>query len=157
MRKKVAILFDGPNYHRSLVEQGFRLDLDAFEKYCQEKLGDVVVKRYYASGGEVLDPKFVTVLISKEYEVVVTPQVDSQIIVDATNMIAKREANVIVLVSADGSYFPLIKYAYENGAKVVIAHDQSFRGFAMLLKEAIKRGMAEYMNIRELQRTEVQQ
>ena len=153
MRKKgTAILFDGPNFHHSLVRMGFRLDFEALERYCHENYGDVLIRRYYASGGNILPPEFVAFLISKGYEVVVTPQVDTQITVDAVDMISRGEVSTIVLVSSDGSYFPLVKYAHESGVRMVIAHDQDFQGFAMLLKGAIRLGLADYINIREFQK-----
>jgi len=83
---------------------------------------------------------------------VVTPNVDTQITVDAVDMIARRAVDAIVIVSSDGGYFPLVKYAYENGARIAIAHDKEFHGFAMLLRGAVNRGLADYINIKDFQR-----
>jgi len=150
--RKVAILFDGPNFHHSFVRMGFRLDFEAFEQYCREKYGEIAVKRYYTSGSNIIPPEFVTFLTSIGYEVVVTPNVDTQITVDAVDMIARRAVDAIVIVSSDGGYFPLVEYAYENGARIAIAHDKEFQGFAMLLRGAVKRGLADYINIKDFQR-----
>jgi len=55
-----------------------------------------------------------------------TKDCDSEIFADITRFILEQKIDVIVLVSGDGDYFPLLKLAKEKNIKVVvIGHEEN--------------------------------
>ena len=110
---RVGLYVDGPNVLRS----EFDVDLDELRDLAAEE-GAVAVSRVYLD--EHASPELVQACEGRGFEVLVTSgDVDVKLAVDATSAVVDGAIDVLVVVSRDMDYKPLLETAGRRGVRTV--------------------------------------
>ena len=110
---RVGLYVDGPNVLRS----EFDTDLDELMALAGEE-GSVAVSRVYLD--EHATPELIQACESRGFEVVVTSgDVDVKLAVDATAAVTDEAIDVLVVVSRDMDFKPLLETAGRAGVRTV--------------------------------------
>jgi len=112
-RGRVALFVDGPNVFRS----EFDVDLDDLRAVAAER-GQLAVTRLYLD--EHATPELIQAAEARGFEVVTTSgDVDVKLAVDATAAIVREEAEVLVIVSRDTDFKPVLEVAAREGVRTI--------------------------------------
>lgn len=131
----VAVFVDGPN----VIRKEFDLDLDALREQVSEfgniKIGKVFLNQYASE-------KLIEAIVSQGFEAALglggekdkESDVDVYMAVNAMDAVFNDSIDVIVLVTRDADFLPVIQKAKENGKETVIMGMSP--GFSTALKNA---------------------
>ena len=131
----VAVFVDGPN----VIRKEFDLDLDALREQVSEygtiKVGKVFLNQYASE-------KLIEAIVSQGFEAALglggekdkESDVDVYMAVNAMEAVFNDSIDVIVLVTRDADFLPVIQKAKENGKETVIMGMSP--GFSTALKNA---------------------
>jgi uncharacterized protein (TIGR00288 family) len=110
---RVGLYVDGPN----VLRNEFDTDLDEVRAVAGEE-GAVAVARVYLD--EHASPELVQACEGRGFEVVVTSgDVDTKLAVDAAAAVADEAIDVLVVVSRDMDFKPLLETANRRGVRTV--------------------------------------
>lgn len=131
----VAVFVDGPN----VIRKEFDLDLDALREDIQEfgniKVGKVFLNQYASQ-------KLIEAIVSQGFEAALglggekekESDVDVYMAVNAMEAVHNDNIDVIVLVTRDADFLPVIQKAKEHGKETVIIGMEP--GFSTALQNA---------------------
>lgn len=117
----VAVFVDGPN----VIRKEFELDLDALREDIQDfgriKVGKVFLNQYASQ-------KLIEAIVSQGFEAALglggekkkESDVDVYMAVNAMEAVHNENIDVIVLVTRDADFLPVIQKAKEHGKETVI-------------------------------------
>ncbi|MEF8777124.1 MAG: NYN domain-containing protein [Haloarculaceae archaeon] len=110
---RVGLYVDGPNVLRS----EFDTDLDDLSDIAAEE-GSVAVSRVYLD--EHATPQLIQACEARGFEVIVTSgDVDVRLAVDATAAVADGAIDVLVVVSRDMDFKPVLEAAGREGVRTI--------------------------------------
>ena len=111
--ERVGLFVDGPNAFR----EEFDVDLDDVRAVGEDE-GRVALARLYVD--EHAPPNLVRAAEERGFEVVTTSgDVDVRLAVDATAAAVEETIDVLVVVSRDGDFKPVLERAAERGTRTV--------------------------------------
>lgn len=135
-KKSVAVFVDGPN----ILRKEFTIDLKKLKKKC-EKYGRIVTGKVFMN--QFASEKLIEAVASQGFETKISlggeTQEQGRSDVDVAMAVAAMEAvhkkiDVIVIVTRDADFLPLVQKAKENGSEVVVMGIEP--GFSKALKNA---------------------
>ena len=110
---QVGLFVDGPNVFRD----EFDVDLDELRELATEE-GDLSVTRLYLN--EHATPALIQAAEARGYSVITTSgDVDVRLAVDATAAVVDATVDVLVIVSRDTDFKPVLERAAERGIRTV--------------------------------------
>lgn len=131
----VAVFVDGPN----VIRQEFELDLDKLREQIRDfgniKMGKVFLNQYASE-------KLIEAIVSQGFEATLglggekdrESDVDVYMAVNAMDAVYNENIDVIVLVTRDADFLPVIQKAKEKGKETVIIGMEP--GFSTALQNA---------------------
>ena len=131
----VAVFVDGPN----VIRKQFDLDLDALREEIEEfgniKVGKVFLNQYASE-------KLIEAIVSQGFEAALglggekdkESDVDVYMAVNAMDAVYNDDIDVIVIVTRDADFLPVIQKAKENGKETVVIGMEP--GFSTALQNA---------------------
>ena len=131
----VAVYVDGPN----VIRKQFDLDLDALREDINEfgeiKIGKVFLNQYASE-------KLIEAIVSQGFEAALglggekdkESDVDVYMAVNAMDAVYNENIDVIVIVTRDADFLPVIQKAKENGKETVVVGMEP--GFSTALQNA---------------------
>jgi uncharacterized protein (TIGR00288 family) len=131
----VAVYVDGPN----VIRKQFDLDLDSLREDISEfgeiKIGKVFLNQYASE-------KLIEAIVSQGFEAALglggekdkESDVDVYMAVNAMDAVYNENIDVIVLVTRDADFLPVIQKAKENGKETVVVGMEP--GFSTALQNA---------------------
>ncbi len=110
---QVGLFVDGPNVFRD----EFDVDLDELRELATEE-GELSVTRLYLN--EHATPALIQAAEARGYRVITTSgDVDVRLAVDATAAVVAETVDVLVIVSRDTDFKPVLERAAERGVRTV--------------------------------------
>lgn len=133
--ENVAIFVDGPN----VVRKEFDLDLDELREKTEE-LGNIKVAKVFLN--QYASDKLIEAIISQGFEAELglggekakESDVDVYMAVSAMESVANDDIDVVVLVTRDTDFLPVIQKAKEHGKETVVIGMEP--GFSTALRNA---------------------
>lgn len=134
-KNNIAVFMDGPN----IIRKEFDIDLDDFRERLEEKgtisIGKVFLNQYASE-------KLIEAVVSQGFEPVLgvgeveeeSSDVDVYLATSAMDAIFNDDIDIIVLVTRDADFIPVVQKAKEKGKKVIVAGMEP--GFSSALKNA---------------------
>jgi len=117
---KVAVFIDGPN----MLRKEFSLNLHKLRKRIS-KYGDIVIAKVFVN--QFAPEKLIEAIINEGFEARIVlaskeegNDVDVALAVEAMEAILTKNIDILVLVTRDADFLPLIQKAKEYGKKVII-------------------------------------
>ncbi len=134
----VAVYVDGPN----VVRKEFDLDLDGLRETVEE-LGNIKVGKVFLN--QYASDKLIEAIVSQGFEASLglggekakESDVDVYMAVNAMEAVFNDDIDIVVLVSRDTDFLPVIQKAKEHGKETVIMGMEP--GFSTALKNAADR------------------
>lgn len=131
----VAVYIDGPN----VIRKEFDLDLDVLRERISE-LGNIKVGKVFLN--QYASEKLIEAIVSQGFEAALglggekdkESDVDVYMAVNAMEAVFNESIDVIVLVTRDTDFLPVIQKAKEHGKETVIIGMEP--GFSTALKNA---------------------
>lgn len=131
----VAVYVDGPN----VVRKEFDLDLDNLRETVEE-FGNIKVGKVYLN--QYASPKLIEAIVSQGFEAAQglggekakESDVDVYMATSAMESVFNDDIDVVVLVTRDTDFLPVIQKAKEHGKETVIVGMEP--GFSTALKNA---------------------
>lgn len=131
----IAVFIDGPN----IIRQEFDLDLDHLRERIGE-LGDIKVGKVFLN--QYASEKLIEAIVSQGFEAALglggekdkESDVDVYMAVNAMEAVFNDSIDIIVLVTRDTDFLPVIQKAKEHGKETVIIGMEP--GFSTALKNA---------------------
>ncbi|MFB6204599.1 MAG: TIGR00288 family NYN domain-containing protein [Candidatus Nanohaloarchaea archaeon] len=132
---RVAVYVDGPN----VVRKEFDLDLDELREEIEE-LGSIKVAKVFLN--QYASDKLIEAIVSQGFEAALglggekdkESDVDVYMAVNAMEAVFDDHIDILVLVTRDTDFLPVIQKAKENGKETVIIGMEP--GFSTALKNA---------------------
>ena len=110
---RVALVVDGPN----VLRDEFDVDLDDL-RIAAERYGTLAATRLYLD--EHATPGLIQASEARGFEVVITSgDVDVRLAIDSTTLIVEDTIDVLVVVSRDTDFKPLVELAAHRGLETV--------------------------------------
>ncbi|MFT4921284.1 MAG: hypothetical protein ACI8XM_000481 [Haloarculaceae archaeon] len=130
--RRVGLYVDGPN----VLRDEFDVDLDEVRALASEE-GSVAMARLYLD--EHATPELIKAAEARGFEVVTTSgDVDVRLAVDATAAVTGELLDVLVVVSRDADFKPVLERAAGQGVKTVAVAPGSY-GRSDALRNAAQR------------------
>lgn len=134
-RPNVAVYVDGPN----VIRQEFDLDLDRLREQIDE-LGNIKVGKVFLN--QYASEKLIEAIVSQGFEASLglggekdkESDVDVYMAVNAMESVFSDSIDIVVLVTRDTDFLPVIQKAKEHGKETVIIGMEP--GFSTALKNA---------------------
>lgn len=131
----VAVYVDGPN----VVRKEFDLDLDALRERIEE-LGEIKIGKVFLN--QYASPKLIEAIVSQGFEAeqglggekAKESDVDVYMASSAMEGVFNEDIDIIVLVTRDSDFLPVIQKAKEHGKKTVAIGMEP--GFSTALRNA---------------------
>ncbi|MFB6191548.1 MAG: TIGR00288 family NYN domain-containing protein [Candidatus Nanohaloarchaea archaeon] len=132
---RVAVFVDGPN----VIRKEFDLDLDLLREKTEE-LGDLKVGKVFLN--QYASEKLIEAIVSQGFEAKLglggekdrDSDVDVYMAVNAMEAVFNDNIDIIVLVTRDADFLPVIQKAKEHGKETVIIGMEP--GFSTALRNA---------------------
>ncbi|MFB6214081.1 MAG: TIGR00288 family NYN domain-containing protein [Candidatus Nanohaloarchaea archaeon] len=132
---RVAVFVDGPN----VIRKEFDLDLDLLREKTEE-LGDLKVGKVFLN--QYASEKLIEAIVSQGFEAKLglggekdkDSDVDVYMAVNAIEAVFNDNIDIIVLVTRDADFLPVIQKAKEHGKETVIIGMEP--GFSTALRNA---------------------
>jgi uncharacterized protein (TIGR00288 family) len=132
---RVAVFVDGPN----VVRKEFDLDLDELREKAEE-FGDIKVGKVFLN--QYASDKLIEAIVSQGFEAALglggekakESDVDVYMAVNAMESVFNDDIDIVVLVTRDTDFLPVIQKAKEKGKETVIIGMDP--GFSTALKNA---------------------
>ncbi|MGC8850685.1 MAG: TIGR00288 family NYN domain-containing protein [Candidatus Micrarchaeia archaeon] len=113
--KNMAVFVDGPN----ILRKELGTDLDKIKKKLS-KFGKIKVAKVFLD--QFASDKLIEAVTNQGFEAVIVPSdVDVALAVDATEYVFNPHIDIIVVVSRDSDFKPLITKAKAHGKETVVA------------------------------------
>lgn len=134
----VAVYVDGPN----VIRKEFDLDLDLLREKIEE-MGDIKVGKVFLN--QYASEKLIEAIVSQGFEAAMglggekdkESDVDVYMAVNAMESVFNDDIDILVLVTRDTDFLPVIQKAKEHGKETVIIGMEP--GFSTALKNAADR------------------
>ncbi|MFB6190766.1 MAG: TIGR00288 family NYN domain-containing protein [Candidatus Nanohaloarchaea archaeon] len=132
---RVAVFVDGPN----VIRKEFDLDLDLLREKVEE-LGDIKVGKVFLN--QYASEKLIEAIVSQGFEAALglggekekDSDVDVYMAANAMEAVFNEDIDIIVLVTRDADFLPVIQKAKEHGKETVIIGMNP--GFSTALRNA---------------------
>jgi uncharacterized protein (TIGR00288 family) len=132
---RVAVFVDGPN----VIRKEFDLDLDLLREKVEE-LGDIKVGKVFLN--QYASEKLIEAIVSQGFEAALglggekekDSDVDVYMAANAMEAVFNEDIDIIVLVTRDADFLPVIQKAKEHGKETVIIGMSP--GFSTALRNA---------------------
>lgn len=113
-KMRIAFLVDGPN----ILRKAFSVDLVAVRKEVQ-KYGDVRIAKIFLD--QYASDKLIEAMVNQGFETVITTgDVDVTLAIDGAEYVFDPKIDMIVLMTRDTDFRPLLVKARANGKKTMI-------------------------------------
>jgi uncharacterized protein (TIGR00288 family) len=131
--RNVGLLIDGPN----MLRKEFHLDLELIKEIVTEN-GKLMVAKVLLN--QYASDKLIEAISNQGFSLmIVAGDVDVQMAVEAFELIRNPNIDIIVLMTRNVDFLPLINIAKENGKETMVIGAEP--GFSIALKNAADRAI----------------
>ena len=143
---RVAVFVDYANINRSASEQGMRLNYEDFlsylvaDRYLVEAIAYMPIDPRSPTASDAaieelwLASYFVKTKVGKQTDESYKCNVDVEMTIDMLNAALDMDIDIVVLVSGDGDFVPVVEYLRGRGIRVEVCGFESTMARELILK-----------------------